>query len=89
MHTDKNIFPRKQPSPIKQAPVEETIEQRDARYPKWLKPMDLNQGVVKEVVDYKFSTSPQLLSPQPNLIVDALLAITCAKANINLRDVED
>lgn len=72
--------------PLKNNTKVETEEERDLRYPPWVKPIRIDNKFIKLVEDYKFESAPLPRLPKPNIVVDSLLALVCARVGVNVTE---
>ena len=56
------------------------------RYPAWIKPVRIDNRFIKQVEDYKFESAPLPRLPKPNIVVDSLLALVCARLGVNVKE---
>ena len=79
---------RRRRVPFKADKKAETVEERDARYPPWIKPVTIDNKLTKMVDDYKFESAQLPRLPKTNVVVDSLLALVCARVGVNVKEAQ-
>jgi hypothetical protein len=74
--------------PVKFEMKAETLEERDARYPPWIKPVVIDNKLIKMVDNYNFESSLLPRLPKANVVVDSLLALVCARVGVNVKEAQ-
>jgi hypothetical protein len=74
--------------PVKSEIKTETLEERDARYPPWIKPVVIDNKLIKLVDNYNFESSLLPRLPKANVVVDSLLALVCARVGVNVKEAQ-